>query len=548
MTLDALPLAPRADVAALPAGGLLLTEPGRLVTAEASGVSHPLAGTGVPGFSGDGGAARDAQIDPEAVAVAPGGAILLADCNHHRIRRIAPDGRIETIVDTTAIDGSPPTPPMGARNAGYDCPIDVASLDDGTIVIADGNRVLAAAPGQAPHSVAGTGELPDEFAVAGEGGPATRVALEPWALAPAADGAVLIADRWGARIRRLARDGTIATVAGTGYEGARDDDGLPATHASVSPYALAAAPDGFVIADEGAASLPGEQPRVRHVGADGRIHTLAGTGRYLLHPPTGDEHRGDGGPAVAADLHAVRDLDVLADGGVVFVEETAEGPLDEPVASVLRYVAPAHPGWLAAALRRDTHRLFDAGTAPAVVVRLSVAAHVTLTLAPGTQVDADLPAGETTVQLPSLPARESEVVLRAIDGQGRVTGDRMAIYPRGWLPVQLASRLTEGVFTAATGIDGYEPPAVSDCRRITGARVDCRVAEAGDGCDRVVTVRMMAGPRLAWGTYRCPRRRHPRYLRRPQAVRRGDVVCIAGTDCRSRMVGRLSDSDIVPWG
>jgi hypothetical protein len=303
-----------------------------------------------------------------------------------------------------------------------------------------------------------------------------------------------------------------------------------------------------VIADEGDASLQGEQARVRRVGADGRIHTVAGTGRYLLHPPTGDEHRGDGGPAVTADLHAVRDLDVLADGGVVFVEETAEGPLDEPVGSLLRYVAPARPGVLAAALRRDTHRLFDPGTAPSVVVRLTASAHITLATSPGTQVDVDLPAGETTVQLPPLPARESELVLRATDAQGRSTSDRMVIYPRGWLPVQLASRLTEGVYSAATGVDSYEPPAVSDCRRIAGARVDCRVAEAGDGCDRVVTVRMLAGPRLAWGTYRCPRRRHPRYLRRPQPVRPSDVVCIAGTDCRSRLVGRLSDSDIVRWG
>jgi uncharacterized protein (TIGR03437 family) len=49
------------------------------------------AGTGVPGFSGDGGAAASAQLNfPWDVAIGPGGVLYVADLENHRVRRLIP--------------------------------------------------------------------------------------------------------------------------------------------------------------------------------------------------------------------------------------------------------------------------------------------------------------------------------------------------------------------------------------------------------------------------------------------------------------------------
>ena len=61
----------------------------------------PYAGTGPEGFGGDGAAALGARFDsPDEVSLAPNGALLIADTENHRIRRVAPDGTISTVAGT----------------------------------------------------------------------------------------------------------------------------------------------------------------------------------------------------------------------------------------------------------------------------------------------------------------------------------------------------------------------------------------------------------------------------------------------------------------
>ena len=70
----------------------------RSAKAQENGVITTVAGTGVGGFSGDGGPATLANLNsPSDVAVAADGSILIADYSNHRIRRIGPDGLITTL-------------------------------------------------------------------------------------------------------------------------------------------------------------------------------------------------------------------------------------------------------------------------------------------------------------------------------------------------------------------------------------------------------------------------------------------------------------------
>jgi hypothetical protein len=134
----------------------------------------------------------------------------------------------------------------------------------------------------------------------GDGGPATSAQLDlPFSVSPFPGGGFLVAEERGNRIRRVGADGNITTVAGTGVAGYSGDGG-PATSAELNgPHAVAALPDGgFLVADEA-------NNRVRRVLPNGTIETVAGNGE----PAFG----GDGGPAASAALNAPKALAVTLD-------------------------------------------------------------------------------------------------------------------------------------------------------------------------------------------------------------------------------------------
>ncbi len=244
-----------AALAALSSGGVA-----------ADGTITTLAGT-VGGFAGDGEpAVRALMTSPQGVTIATDGSVLIADTGNNRIRRVAPNGIITTVAGSDAGfdgDGGP------AVDALLDAPTDVAATADGGYLIADARnaRVRKVGPDGRISTVAGT--VPG---LAGDGGPAVAAALDnPRELAPTADGGFLVADAGNHRIRRVSATGIITTVAGTvrGLGG----DGGPATAGRLDdPRGVALTADGgFLIADAGNA-------RVRRVAADGTISTVAGTG------------------------------------------------------------------------------------------------------------------------------------------------------------------------------------------------------------------------------------------------------------------------------
>ena len=95
----------------------------RIRRIDLDGVIHPFAGTGEPGYAGDGGPALDAQLrDPYAMALDSRGHLYIADTNNHVVRRVDPDGRITTVAGTGEVgfsgDGGPAVHAQLARPRG----------------------------------------------------------------------------------------------------------------------------------------------------------------------------------------------------------------------------------------------------------------------------------------------------------------------------------------------------------------------------------------------------------------------------------------------
>jgi uncharacterized protein (TIGR03437 family) len=142
----------------------------------------------------------------------------------------------------------------------------------------------------------------------GDGGPARAAQLnQPGACAADSFGNVFLADTMNHRIRKVAPDGLITTVAGTGEPGSAGDGG-PATEARLS------APGGIAVNDSGEIYIADTgNHRIRRVGANGEIQTIAGLGTAGF--------EGDGGSASEALLNSPAGL-ALDGAGTVYVADT----------------------------------------------------------------------------------------------------------------------------------------------------------------------------------------------------------------------------------
>ncbi len=258
--------------------------------AAATGIVTTVAGTGAPGFSGDGGPAAGASLDsPGGIAIDPMGNLYVADENNDRIRKISAESGIITTVaggGNSYGDGGPATATFLISVTG------VAVDASGNIYIAlefDFRvRKVSAATGII-STIAGNGR--EGFS--GDGGPATAASLMS-AQAVAVDNAgnIYIADRENARIRKVtAATGIISTLAGNGTQGFSGDGGR-ATAASLER------PEGVAVDRLGNVYIADDfNDRIRKVtAATGIITTLVGTSESGF--------SGDGGPASMATLRS----------------------------------------------------------------------------------------------------------------------------------------------------------------------------------------------------------------------------------------------------
>jgi len=260
------------------------------------------------GFSGDGGAATAAAMNnPRGVAAAPDGSIYVADAFNHRVRKISRSGVITTFagngMDGFSGDGA------AATAARLNVPADVAVDREGNVYIADSynHRIRRVARDGTISTVAGTGVQ----GFAGDGAPALQAQLAfPGGVAVGPFGELYIADTFNHRIRKIGADAVITTTSGNGSP-ADAGDGGPAILASLQfPLDLDVSADGeqFIVDNV--------NHRIRKVDIGGLISTVAGNG--LQGTATGVN--GDGGPATQARLNFPRGVTVLADGSLLIAD------------------------------------------------------------------------------------------------------------------------------------------------------------------------------------------------------------------------------------
>jgi hypothetical protein len=256
----------------------------RILKLTAGGAAVVIAGTGIPGFSGDDGPAIFAALNqPSAIVVDSGHNLFIADNGNNRIRKVSADGKISSL-----------NVPLLQRIGG------LAVDTGGNLYFAEttAHRVRKLSPDGQVSIVAGTG-IPGPR---GDGGPATSAQLSSPTGLTVAGGNLYVADSGNHRVRKITANGTIVLLAGNGSQGF-SGDGAPAVFAQLgNPTMLAADSAGSVYV-----SGPTDH-RIRKILTNGTITTIAGTGENGV--------EGDGGPATRANLGAVAGLSVGPNGHV----------------------------------------------------------------------------------------------------------------------------------------------------------------------------------------------------------------------------------------
>ena len=241
------------------------------------GNATTIAGTGKPGGSGDGGLAVNAQLNaPFGVALGPDGSLYIGDTTNDRIRKIAPNGIITTYAGSTEGFGGDGGQAINAKLNG---PASLAMDAGGTLYFVDEHnaRIRKIDPNGVINTVAGNGMCKNARL---ENASAVLSGACPGYLTLAQDGSVLFTDDYTdpfdgfPSVRRVSPAGIITTIAGDTSSPQYDGDNGPASLAHFeSPSGIAVDGAGNIFISDAV------DARIRKIAPNGIITTYAGTGR-----------------------------------------------------------------------------------------------------------------------------------------------------------------------------------------------------------------------------------------------------------------------------
>ena len=469
------------DIAASPDGSFLVAviNPSMVLRVSSKGRLRRVAGRRAFGISGDGGPATKARLgDLRDIALTGDGGFLVLDTC--RVRRVGREG----IIRTVAGSGSPgdclftdaPGPAAGdggpATAARLISPLDVAAMTDGGFLVAEGHRVRRVAPNGMISTVAGTGAErgfgPPEY-----GRPATSVRLfQPSALAPTADGGFLVKDDNG--VHRVRGDGIIVPAAGR----------------------------KAILSDTGALYDTLQRPRWRLLGPLPRRDAL-------LSQTLPGYFGGQGEPATRVPFSGFEDVEATQDGGLLL--STGDQVI---------FSAPPRTTRLGVAVARET---LPALLRRRLRYRLTRAARVTVTLSRGPRVVASTTvsgrAGLNVVRLPRRTTRGlHRASLRAVTSDGAVATNSLTVLVGPWVPKNVAASEILARYACGGECGGVED-TVERCRRFGPRRVDCVMGDLDldtyerRACTRVVSAILRRSGYLYIRPYGCRKRRGVAYFR-----------------------------------
>ena len=243
---------------------------------DTSGIITTIAGTGSPGYNGDGDALSHNLSDPSGVAVDNKGNLYIADDGNHRVRKLElASGTLSTVAGTGiggfSGDGGP------ATSAQVYNPTHVTVDSAGNLYIADfsNNRIRKVNLSSGIITTVAGSETPNnQGGFSGDGGPATSAEFyHPAGVAVDSSGNLYIADALNKRIRKVDASGIVTTIAGGGTNG----DGCNSVTAALTlPMDVALFGNNIYIADYG-------ESRVRMIGTA----TTAGVPQLTSINPSG---------------------------------------------------------------------------------------------------------------------------------------------------------------------------------------------------------------------------------------------------------------------
>ena len=269
-----------------------------------SGIITTIAGTGVAGYSGDGGIATSALINlPSKIAVDDSGNVYFSEYNGNRVRKINKTGIISTLAGNgiAGYNGSG----WFANALQLNSPVGIAIDTAHNIFIADqlNARIRKVVNTGLMFTIAGTGTA----GYSGDGGPAISAQINaPTGVATDISGNVYFCDYQSHCIRKINTSGIINTVAGTGFAGYSGDAG-PAIAAKMFQ------PNGITLDTLGNIYFSDQGNNViRKINTFGVISTIAGNG--------GSGYSGDGGFATLATLNTPKGIALDASGNIYFCD------------------------------------------------------------------------------------------------------------------------------------------------------------------------------------------------------------------------------------